>query len=158
MGTAQHYTQIKKSDLKFEPFAEYLAEEGDWMDITIISDSPLLEHDAMYMAQHYDKARQRLLEIRARDERRMKLAAEAGIAVDDLARREKEQAEARKKSLETEKDKKVAAKEKKAAAAEKKAAEEKKKAAAAKKKPAKKGDGKMMSIEGKEDEEFEDLF
>ena len=75
MGNAQHYTQIKKSDLKFEPFAEYLAEEGDWMDITIISDSPLLEHDAMYMVQHYDKARQRLLEIRARDERRMKLAA-----------------------------------------------------------------------------------
>ena len=71
MGNALHYTQIKKSDLKFEPFAEYLAEEGDWMDITIISDSPLLEHDAMYMLQHYDKARQRLLEIRARDERGM---------------------------------------------------------------------------------------
>ena len=35
------------------------------MDITIISDSPLLEHDAMYMLQHYDKARQRLLEIKA---------------------------------------------------------------------------------------------
>ena len=114
MGNAQHYTQIKKSDLKFEPFAEYLAEEGDWMDITIISDSPLLEHDAMYMVQHYDKARQRLLEIRARDDRRMKLAAEAGIDVEELARREKEQAEARKKSLESDKDKKVAAKEKKA--------------------------------------------
>ena len=71
MGNALHYTQIKKSDLKFEPFAEYLAEEGDWMDITIISDSPLLEHDAMYMLQHYDKARQRLLEIRARDQRGM---------------------------------------------------------------------------------------
>jgi len=159
MGNAQHYTQIKKSDLKFEPFAEYLAEEGDWMDITIISDSPLLEHDAMYMVQHYDKARQRLLEIRARDERRMKLAAEAGIDVDELARREKEQAEARKKSLETEKDKKLAAKEKKAAEAEKKAAEAEKKAAEAKKKPAaKKDDGKMMSIDGKEDENFEDLF
>jgi deoxyribonuclease-4 len=82
MGNALHYTQIKKSDLKFEPFAEYLAEEGDWMDITIISDSPLLEHDAMYMLQHYDKARQRLLEIRARDQRGM-ITATQSVADDD---------------------------------------------------------------------------
>ena len=99
MGNALHYTQIKKSDLKFEPFAEYLAEEGDWMDITIISDSPLLEHDAMYMLQHYDKARQRLLEIRARDERRAKLAAQQGIAPEELKRREEEAAAARKGQL-----------------------------------------------------------
>ena len=153
MGNAQHYTQIKKSDLKFEPFAEYLAEEGDWMDITIISDSPLLEHDAMYMVQHYDKARQRLLEIRARDDRRMKLAAEAGIDVEEL-----------------DKEKRAAAK----AAREAKAAEaadaaKKAKAEAAKKpktvlvpkkaKKAKKDDGKMMSIEGGDDDkDFEDLF
>ncbi len=99
MGNALHYTQIKKSDLKFEPFAEYLAEEGDWMDITIISDSPLLEHDAMYMLQHYDKARQRLLEIRARDERRAKLAAQQGIDPEELKRREEEAAAARKGQL-----------------------------------------------------------
>jgi len=99
MGNALHYTQIKKSDLKFEPFAEYLAEEGDWMDITIISDSPLLEHDAMYMLQHYDKARQRLLEIRARDERRAKLAAQQGIDPEELKKREEEAAAARKEQL-----------------------------------------------------------
>ena len=99
MGNALHYTQIKKSDLKFEPFAEYLAEEGDWMDITIISDSPLLEHDAMYMLQHYDKARQRLLEIRARDERRAKLAAQQGIDPEELKRREEAAAAARKGQL-----------------------------------------------------------
>ena len=151
MGNAQHYTQIKKSDLKFEPFAEYLAEEGDWMDITIISDSPLLEHDAMYMVQHYEKARQRLLEIRARDERRMKLAAESGIDVEELARREKEQAEARKQSLESDKAKIVAKKGKKVAAPK----QEEKKAA---KKPAKKkDDGKMMSFDEK-GEESDDLF
>jgi deoxyribonuclease-4 len=98
MGNALHYTQIKKSDLKFEPFAEYLAEEGDWLDITIISDSPLLEHDAMYMLQHYDKARQRLLEIRARDERQLKLAREAGMSSDEIAELEKKAAEERKKS------------------------------------------------------------
>jgi len=162
MGNAQHYTQIKKSDLKFEPFAEYLAEDGDWMDITIISDSPLLEHDAMYMVQHFDKARQRLLEIRARDDRRMKLAAEAGIDVEELARREKEQAEARKKSLESDKDKKVAAKEKKAEEVKKKAEEVEKKAEPAGKKgkttsDKKKKDGKMMSF-ASDEEEFEDLF
>jgi len=99
MGNALHYTQIKKSDLKFEPFAEYLAEEGDWMDITIISDSPLLEHDAMYMLQHYDKARQRLLEIRARDERRAKLAAQQGIDPEELKKRDEEAAAARKSQL-----------------------------------------------------------
>jgi len=96
MGNALHYTQIKKSDLKFEPFAEYLAEQGDWMDITIISDSPLLEHDAMYMLQHYDKARQRLLEIRARDDRRAKLAAQQGIDPEELRIKEEEAAAARK--------------------------------------------------------------
>jgi len=99
MGNALHYTQIKKSDLKFEPFAEYLAEEGDWMDITIISDSPLLEHDAMYMLQHYDKARQRLLEIRARDERRAKLAAQQGIDPEELKIKEEEAAAARKAQI-----------------------------------------------------------
>ena len=97
MGNALHYTQIKKSDLKFEPFAEFLAEEGDWMDITIISDSPLLEHDAMYMMQHYDKARQRLMEIRARDERRVKLARESGLTPEELEQLEQEAAEARNK-------------------------------------------------------------
>ena len=69
------------------------------MDITIISDSPLLEHDAMYMLQHYDKARQRLLEIRARDERRAKLAAQQGIDPEELKRREEEAAAARKGQL-----------------------------------------------------------
>ena len=90
MGNALHYTQIKKSDLKFEPFAEFLAEDGDWMDLTIISDSPLLEHDAMFMQQHHDKARERLLEIRARDERRVKIAAQAGMSPEELQPAEEE--------------------------------------------------------------------
>jgi deoxyribonuclease-4 len=46
-GNELRYTPIKKGDMRFEPLAEYLAEEN--ADITIISDSPLLEHDAMYM-------------------------------------------------------------------------------------------------------------
>ena len=138
MGNALHYTQIKKSDLKFEPFAEFLAEEGDWLDITIISDSPLLEHDAMYMLQHYDKARQRLLEIQARDERRIKLAIEAGMSPEELEMLEKEVAESRKDD-----------------------SEEAEEAPKSKKKPAaksakKKAPGKMMSFD--EDKDKDDVF
>ena len=137
MGNALHYTQIKKSDLKFEPFAEYLAEEGDWMDITIISDSPLLEHDAMYMLQHYDKARQRLLEIKARDERRAKLAAQQGIDPEELKKKEEEAAAARKAQLTGE-------------------IEEKPKKAAAKKAPAKGKAGKSSGMISFDDSEVED--
>ena len=79
MGKALHYTQIKKSDLKFEPLAEFLAEDGDWLDITMISDSPLLEHDAMFMMQQCERAKHRLFEKQARDDRRNKLAIAQGI-------------------------------------------------------------------------------
>ncbi len=46
-GNEKRYTPIKKGDLRFEPLAEALLEH-DW-DVTVISGSPLLEHDAMYM-------------------------------------------------------------------------------------------------------------
>ncbi|MDP6907127.1 MAG: TIM barrel protein [Candidatus Thalassarchaeaceae archaeon] len=91
MGNALHYTQIKKSDLKFEPLAEFLAEDGDWLDITMISDSPLLEHDAMFMLQQCERAKHRLFEKRARDDRRNKLAIAQGIDPEELAAREAEE-------------------------------------------------------------------
>ena len=90
-GNALHYTQIKKSDLNFEPLAEFLIEDGDWLDVTIISDSPLLEHDAMYMYQQLEKSRHRQLERKALEERRRVLAASAGLSEEELAAREKEQ-------------------------------------------------------------------
>ncbi len=46
-GNELRYTPIKRGDLRFEPLVESLL-EGDY-SITIISSSPLLEHDAMYM-------------------------------------------------------------------------------------------------------------
>ena len=46
-GNEIRYTPIKKGDLKFEPLAECIL-DNDY-DMTIISGSPLLEHDAMYM-------------------------------------------------------------------------------------------------------------
>ena len=91
-----HYTQIKKSDLNFEPLAEFLVEEGDWLDVTIISDSPLLEHDAMYMSQLISKSRHRQLERKAREQRRRELALKSGMSPEELEIREKEAAEKRK--------------------------------------------------------------
>lgn len=95
MGDALHYTQIKKSDLNFEPFAEFLNEDGKWLDITIISDSPLLEHDAMFMHLQIDKYRNRMLEKKAREERRKQLAAGSSLTPEELAEREKVEAAAR---------------------------------------------------------------
>ncbi|MDR1405138.1 MAG: TIM barrel protein [Candidatus Methanoplasma sp.] len=46
-GNEKRLTPIKKGDLKFEPLAEALCDLKP--EATIISASPLLEHDAMYM-------------------------------------------------------------------------------------------------------------
>ena len=46
-GNEIRYTPIKKGDLKFEPLAECILEND--IELTVISGSPLLEHDAMYM-------------------------------------------------------------------------------------------------------------
>jgi deoxyribonuclease-4 len=46
-GNERRLTPIKKGDLKFEPLAEALCDFKP--EATIISSSPLLEHDAMYM-------------------------------------------------------------------------------------------------------------
>jgi len=46
-GNEIRYTPIKKGDLKFEPLAECILDND--FDMAIISGSPLLEHDAMYM-------------------------------------------------------------------------------------------------------------
>lgn len=48
-----YYSPIKRGELKFDPFAEYLIESAP--DMTIISISPLVEHDAMYMKLIYER-------------------------------------------------------------------------------------------------------
>ena len=97
MGNAMHYTQIKKSDLNFEPLAEFIIEEGSWLDMTLISDSPLLEHDAMYMLQNIEKARHKQLERKAREERRKALAAQTSMSAEEIQAREAQIAAARAK-------------------------------------------------------------
>ena len=46
-GNERRFTSIKKGDLRFEPLAETIVDRNK--PITVISSSPLLEHDAMYM-------------------------------------------------------------------------------------------------------------
>ena len=165
-GNAMHYTQIKKSDLNFEPLAEFIVEEGGWLDITLISDSPLLEHDAMYMLQNIEKARHKQLERKAREDRRRSLAAQTGRSTEEIAARELEIANARKQTPEPTPEvakvvepaetvepveQKPAKEEKKPASKAKKATKTTKKSAA---KEEKKADNDVFDFE----EEDEDLF
>src|SRR2546426_4154718 len=52
-GNEIRCTPIKKGDLRFEPLAECLLDKP--YDVTLISSSPLLEHDAMYMRVILDR-------------------------------------------------------------------------------------------------------
>ena len=162
-GNAMHYTQIKKSDLNFEPLAEFIVEEGGWLDITLISDSPLLEHDAMYMLQNIEKARHKQLERKAREDRRRSLAAQTGRSTEEIAARELEIANARQQAPEpTPEVAKVAEPAKpvetKPPKAEKKPASKAKKASKSAKKPATKEDKKADADVFDFEEEDEDLF
>jgi len=47
-------TPIKRGQVRFDPIAEVLADRD--YDATVISSSPLLEHDAMYMKLLYERA------------------------------------------------------------------------------------------------------
>ena len=53
-GNELKITAIKHGDLKFETLSEVIANMEN--DITIISTSPLLEHDAQYMELMYWRA------------------------------------------------------------------------------------------------------
>ena len=157
-----HYTQIKKSDLNFEPLAEFIVEEGGWLDITLISDSPLLEHDAMYMLQNIEKARHKQLERKAREDRRRSLAAQTGRSAEEIKARELEIASARNKAATAEMKEKAAAQkaeeaakvEEKPAAEEAKPEPEKKSKSTKAKKPEEKDNEDVFDF----DEEDEDLF
>lgn len=162
-GNAMHYTQIKKSDLNFEPLAEFIVEEGGWLDITLISDSPLLEHDAMYMLQNIEKARHKQLERKAREDRRRSLAAQTGRSTEEIAARELEIANARNQAPEPTPEVAKPAEpaetvEQKPAKEEKKPASKAKKAKKSTKKPASKDDNKAEAEVFDFEEDDEDLF
>lgn len=52
-GNEKRLTPIKKGDLRFEPLAECILDNK--FEITFISSSPLLEHDAMYMKVIFER-------------------------------------------------------------------------------------------------------
>jgi deoxyribonuclease-4 len=121
-GSENRYTPIKKGDLKFEPLAECILDNN--INITVISGSPLLEHDAMYMKVILERV------LTRREAKAMRAAA-------------------KKESKETKEGKKVVKKAKakspvkaKAKGAQKKAT--KKKAKAASKKVVKKAPKKVV--------------
>ncbi len=82
-GNENRYTPIKKGDLRFEPLAECILDNN--IDITIISGSPLLEHDAMYMKVILERV------LTRREAKAMRAAAKKG------AKEGKEIKEAKKK-------------------------------------------------------------
>ncbi|MBU3902078.1 MAG: TIM barrel protein, partial [Candidatus Thermoplasmatota archaeon] len=57
-GNEIDLTPIKKSNLKFDPFAECILKNK--YNITIISASPLLEHDAIYMKLILDRVNEKI--------------------------------------------------------------------------------------------------
>ncbi len=95
-GNEIRYTPIKKGDLKFEPLAECILDNE--FDMTIISGSPLLEHDAMYMKVILE----RVLAKREAKAERQKIK-DAEKEAEDKAKEEKEKAEAKKKAAEPKK-------------------------------------------------------
>ena len=59
-------TPIKKGDLRFDPLAEAMLNNDQW-SFTVISESPLLEHDAVYMKLILERILQRRIQ---KEERR----------------------------------------------------------------------------------------
>jgi deoxyribonuclease-4 len=80
-GNERRLTPIKRGDLKFEPLAEALADMRP--DVTIISSSPLLEHDAMYMRvineRILSKRAAKAIKLKKKEEE----AAAAGAAAEE---------------------------------------------------------------------------
>ncbi len=58
-GNELRLTPIKRGDLRFEPLAEFIVDENP--NMTIISSSPLLEHDAIYMKVIYERMLSRVV-------------------------------------------------------------------------------------------------
>ncbi len=75
-GNEKRLTPIKKGDLKFEPFAEALIEMRP--NCTIISTSPLLEHDAMYMRIIHERVLSKKVAKDLKERRKAEAAAAAG--------------------------------------------------------------------------------
>lgn len=56
-GSELHHVPIKKGDLDFDKLVEVVLDND--LDITIISNSPIIEHDAMFMKIHIERMLER---------------------------------------------------------------------------------------------------
>jgi deoxyribonuclease IV len=75
-GNERHHLPIKKGDLRFEPLVEVILENE--YNVTLISTSPILEHDAMYMQIVLDRVKEkREQRVKRDEERRLKELEEA---------------------------------------------------------------------------------
>ena len=98
-GNARYRLPIKKGDLKFEPLCEVLMENN--FSATVISTSPIMEHDAMYMNIVFDRVKERrdqriARELREAQEAEEKAAKEAERkAIQDEERRIRDEEKAR---------------------------------------------------------------
>ena len=146
-GNEIRYTPIKKGDLKFEPLAECIL-DNDY-DMTIISGSPLLEHDAMYMKVILERvlakreAKAERMKIKEEEKKLEEAAKKKAEAEANKLAQEKKKAESKKPAKKSTPMKKSAAKKaepKKSTTSKKKSPTKKEpvKKAAAKKPPAKK--------------------
>ncbi|HLF16052.1 MAG TPA: TIM barrel protein [Candidatus Thermoplasmatota archaeon] len=107
-GNARYRLPIKKGDLKFEPLCDVLLDNS--MSATIISTSPILEHDAMYMNIVFDRVKERrdariAREIRETQEAddKKKREDERKVQVEAERRRKEEEAARQKAEREAEK-------------------------------------------------------
>jgi deoxyribonuclease-4 len=92
-GNELRLTPIKKGDLKFELLGDCLAESRP--EATIISSSPLLEHDAMYMRIIYERMVNKRVakSLRAKKKEAEAAAAAAAVAAAAEAKTEDESSE-----------------------------------------------------------------
>ena len=75
-GEEKKYTPIKKGDLKFETLADALTEVRP--EMTVISCSPLLEHDAMYMRIIAERVLSKKVAKHLKEKRKQEAAEAAG--------------------------------------------------------------------------------
>jgi len=137
-GNEIRLTPIKKGDLKFEPLAEALLQSDE--NFVLICDSPLLEHDAMYMKVITERTLSKRIAREKKEMEKLKIEREREESIKkqqkDDKKKEKEEKtpvkSVKKSNIEKKEAEKGRAEEKKEKKGEKK--EEKKKEAAKKKK------------------------
>ena len=75
-GNERRLTPIKRGDLKFEAMAEALIEMKP--NATVISTSPLLEHDAMYMRIIHERVLSKKVAKELKERKKLEAMASTG--------------------------------------------------------------------------------